>query len=57
MVFVLLEESTGLLMTSSCFVGDDCVEELLQEVIGYLENLKVRRPEVAHLISGGMDLI
>ena len=31
--------------------------ELVQEVINYLENLKVRRPEVAHLISGGMDLI
>ena len=30
---------------------------LLQEVSNYLENLKKRRAEVAHLISGGMDLI
>ena len=31
--------------------------ELLQSVLNYLENLKQRRPEIAHLISGGMDLI
>ena len=31
--------------------------ELLQDVLNYLENLKQRRPEIAHLISGGMDLI
>jgi phenylalanine-4-hydroxylase len=31
--------------------------QLLQEVLAYLENLKTRRPEVAHLISGGLDLI
>ncbi|WP_409417285.1 aromatic amino acid hydroxylase [Flavobacterium sp. PS2] len=31
--------------------------QLLQEVLANLENLKTRRPEVAHLISGGLDLI
>ena len=31
--------------------------ELVQELLDYLENLKQRRPKVAHLISGGMDLI
>lgn len=31
--------------------------QLLQEVLAHLENLKTRRPEVAHLISGGLDLI
>lgn len=31
--------------------------KLLEEVMMYLENLKQRRPEVAHLISGGLDLI
>ncbi|MDI1304244.1 MAG: phenylalanine 4-monooxygenase, partial [bacterium] len=31
--------------------------QLLQEVIAYLENLKEKRPEVAHLIAGGLDLI
>ncbi len=31
--------------------------QLLEEVLVYLENLKQRRPEVAHLISGGLDLI
>jgi phenylalanine-4-hydroxylase len=29
----------------------------LEEVMAYLENLKQRRPEVAHLITGGLDLI
>ena len=32
-------------------------QKLLQEVIAYLESLKQRRPDVAHLITGGMDLI
>jgi phenylalanine-4-hydroxylase len=31
--------------------------QLLQEVMVYLENLKQKRPEVAHLIAGGLDLI
>ena len=30
---------------------------LLQEVLIYLDQLKEKRPEVAHLISGGLDLI
>ncbi|MEZ7506651.1 aromatic amino acid hydroxylase [Flavobacterium sp. Arc2] len=29
----------------------------LDEVLSYLEELKQKRPEVAHLISGGLDLI
>ena len=36
---------------------DRAEPQLLQEVSNYLENLKQRRPEVAHLISGGIDLI
>lgn len=32
-------------------------EELLQKVLDYLENLKIKRPEVAHLITDGLDLI
>jgi phenylalanine-4-hydroxylase len=31
--------------------------QLLEEVMVYLESLKQRRPEVAHLITGGLDLI
>ena len=31
--------------------------ELLQEVMNYLEHLKKNRPEIAHLISGGLDVI
>ena len=31
--------------------------QLLEEVVNYLENLKQRRPEIAHLINGGLDLI
>ena len=31
--------------------------ELLEKVLNYVEKLKVRRPEVAHLIDGGLDLI
>ena len=31
--------------------------QLLQEVMAYLDQLKNKRPEVAHLISGGLDLI
>ena len=29
----------------------------LDEVLNYLEELKLKRPEIAHLISGGLDLI
>ncbi len=32
-------------------------DELLQKVLDYLEELKTRRPEVAHLITDGLDLI
>jgi len=32
-------------------------EQLLQEVLVYLDQLKVKRPEIAHLIAGGLDLI
>ncbi|MFT5714972.1 MAG: phenylalanine-4-hydroxylase, partial [Flavobacterium sp.] len=31
--------------------------QLLEELMTYLEHLKQRRPEVAHLITGGLDLI
>lgn len=31
--------------------------QLLQEIMVYLDQLKQKRPEVAHLISGGLDLI
>ncbi|MNE54458.1 hypothetical protein D3C80_1492360 [compost metagenome] len=31
--------------------------KLLQEVMAYLEKLKENRPEVAHLIDGGLELI
>jgi phenylalanine-4-hydroxylase len=31
--------------------------QLLDKVMAYLEVQKNRRPEVAHLISGGLDLI
>lgn len=32
-------------------------KQLLQEVLVYLDQLKEKRPEVAHLIAGGLDLI
>lgn len=32
-------------------------KQLLQEVLDYLAQLKEKRPEIAHLISGGLDLI
>ncbi|MDX6183115.1 aromatic amino acid hydroxylase [Flavobacterium sp. Fl-77] len=32
-------------------------KQLLQEVLVYLDQLKQKRPEVAHLIAGGLDLI
>lgn len=35
----------------------DSLTPLLHEVIVYLSQLKKRRPEVAHLIAGGLDLI
>ena len=31
--------------------------QLLDEVLNHLEDLKQKRPEIAHLISGGLDLI
>ncbi|MEM8520155.1 aromatic amino acid hydroxylase [Flavobacterium sp. PL12] len=31
--------------------------QLLEEVANYLQNLKQRRPEITHLINGGLDLI
>jgi phenylalanine-4-hydroxylase len=31
--------------------------KLLQEVLSYLEKLKENRPDVAHLIDGGLELI
>jgi phenylalanine-4-hydroxylase len=36
---------------------DSNEDQLLQEVLVYLDQLKVKRAEVAHLISGGLDLI
>ena len=30
---------------------------LLDEVLNYLEKLKINRPEIAHLIAGGLDVI
>lgn len=32
-------------------------KQLLQEVLVYLDQLKEKRPEIAHLIAGGLDLI
>jgi phenylalanine-4-hydroxylase len=36
---------------------DSDQKQLLQEVLVYLDQLKEKRPETAHLISGGLDLI
>jgi phenylalanine-4-hydroxylase len=36
---------------------DSNEEQLLQQVLVYLDQLKGKRPEVAHLIAGGLDLI
>jgi phenylalanine-4-hydroxylase len=36
---------------------DSDQKQLLQEVLVYLDQLKQKRPETAHLISGGLDLI
>ncbi|MEO8532167.1 MAG: aromatic amino acid hydroxylase [Flavobacterium sp.] len=36
---------------------DSDEDQLLQEVLVYLDQLKAKRPEVAHLIAGGLDLI
>lgn len=36
---------------------DSDEKQLLQEVLVYLDQLKEKRPEIAHLISGGLDLI
>ena len=36
---------------------DSDEKQLLQEVLIYLDELKEKRPEVAHLIAGGLDLI
>jgi len=38
-------------------LSDKKQPQLLQEVLVYLDQLKVRRPEIAHLITGGLDLI
>ncbi|MEP6931235.1 MAG: phenylalanine 4-monooxygenase, partial [Flavobacterium sp.] len=36
---------------------DSDEDQFLQEVLVYLDQLKAKRPEVAHLIAGGLDLI
>lgn len=36
---------------------DSDEKQLLQEVLAYLDQLKEKRPEVSHLIAGGLDLI
>ena len=36
---------------------DSDEKQLLQEVLVHLDQLKIKRPEIAHLISGGLDLI
>ncbi|MDR7212487.1 aromatic amino acid hydroxylase [Flavobacterium piscis] len=36
---------------------DSDEKQLLEEVLVYLDQLKEKRPEAAHLISGGLDLI
>jgi len=36
---------------------DSDEKQLLQEVLVHLDQLKEKRPEIAHLISGGLDLI
>jgi phenylalanine-4-hydroxylase len=36
---------------------DSNEKQLLQEVLVYLDKMKEKRPEVSHLISGGLDLI
>lgn len=38
-------------------LNDSDEKQLLQEVLVYLDWLKEKRPETAHLISGGLDLI
>ena len=32
------------------------VENSLNEVLSYLNNLKIKRPEVSHLIDNGLEL-
>jgi phenylalanine-4-hydroxylase len=32
-------------------------QELLQKTLNHLENLKIKRPEIAHLITNGLELI
>jgi phenylalanine-4-hydroxylase len=36
---------------------DSDEKQLLQEVLVHLDQLKEKRPEIAHLIAGGLDLI
>jgi len=36
---------------------DSDEKQLLQQVLDYLDQMKVKRPEVSHLIAGGLDLI
>jgi phenylalanine-4-hydroxylase len=38
-------------------LGKGGKDELLQEVLTHLDNLKKKRPEIAHLIDGGLELI
>ena len=38
-------------------LNDRTETQLLQEIMVYLDQLKNKRPEVAHLIAGGLDLI
>ncbi|TDE02084.1 aromatic amino acid hydroxylase [Flavobacterium sandaracinum] len=38
-------------------LNDRTEPQLLQEIMVYLDQLKNKRPEVAHLIAGGLDLI
>ncbi|WP_338647480.1 aromatic amino acid hydroxylase [Flavobacterium sp. KS-LB2] len=38
-------------------LNDRIEPQLLQEIMVYLDQLKNKRPEVAHLIAGGLDLI
>lgn len=38
-------------------LAHDKDSDLLQKVLNHLESVKLRRPEIAHLISGGLELI
>ncbi|MBS7232447.1 aromatic amino acid hydroxylase [Flavobacterium psychroterrae] len=60
-VFEKLKENHGndwlLSVEIAELLKDSNEEQLLQEVLIYLEQLKIKRAEVAHLIAGGLDLI